>query len=92
MAVEELNPCEIPVTISIGAVDASRHPDKSLNELIKLADKALYAAKENGRNRIYISMDEQRALPIEEAALIITVETAQPPTSTNDTKTVANNS
>jgi len=92
MAVEELNPCEIPVTISIGAVDASQYPDKSLNELIKLADRALYAAKENGRNRIYISVDEQRILSIEEAASIITAETEQPPANTNGTKTVANNS
>ncbi len=90
VAVEELNPCEIPVTISIGAVDASQHPNKSLNELIKLADKALYAAKENGRNRIYISMDEQKTLPIEEAAPIITAEIEPPPI--NSTETVANNS
>ncbi|NOR52003.1 MAG: diguanylate cyclase [Gammaproteobacteria bacterium] len=65
-AVEALNPFEIPVTVSIGAIDASQHPDKSLNELIKLADQALYAAKANGRNRIYISLDDQKTVPIEQ--------------------------
>lgn len=90
LAVEELNPCEIPVTISIGAIDASQHPGKSLNELLKLADKALYAAKENGRNRIYISLDEQRTLPIEEAAPIIFAKIERAPTKSK--KTVANNS
>ncbi len=89
-AVENLNPFEIPVTISIGAIDASQHPDKSLNELIKLADTALHAAKESGRNRIYISMDEQRTLSIEEAAPLIRAKAEQPPL--NATKVVANNS
>lgn len=91
-AVEGLNPCEIYVTISIGAVDASQHPDKDLNELIKLADMALYAAKENGRNRIYIAIDEERALPVEEAAPLISPGTNSPPTSLSVTaKRVANN-
>ena len=91
-AVEGLNPCEIYVTISIGAVDASQHPDKDLNELIKLADMALYAAKENGRNRIYIALDEERALPVEEAAPLISPGTNSPPTSLSVTaKRVANN-
>lgn len=81
--IERLNPCKIPITISIGAVDASQHPNKSLNELIKLADKALYAAKENGRNRVYIAIDEQKTLSIEEAApLLISQKVQQPSAST----------
>lgn len=81
--IERLNPCKIPITISIGAVDASQHPNKSLNELIKLADKALYAAKENGRNRVYITIDEQKTLSIEEAApLLISQKVQQPSAST----------
>ncbi|MDH3353920.1 MAG: diguanylate cyclase [Chromatiales bacterium] len=69
--VEGLNPFKIPITISIGAIDASNHPQKSLNELIKLADLALYGAKENGRNRIYIALDDEHIIPIEEAAPLI---------------------
>ena len=89
--VEGLNPFKIPISISIGAVDASQHPQKSLNELIKLADLALYSAKENGRNRIYIALDEERILPIEEAAPIISEDILLNNRDEKVTKIVANN-
>jgi len=50
--IERLNPVNVPITMSIGIASTIDHPNTNLNELLKLADKALYAAKEGGRNRI----------------------------------------
>jgi len=55
--VEKLTPVGVPVTISIGIASTLDHPDINLNNLLQLADKALYAAKEGGRNRICIHSD-----------------------------------
>jgi len=52
--VERMNPVNTPITISIGVASTLDHPDIDLNNLLQLADKALYAAKESGRNRICI--------------------------------------
>jgi two-component system cell cycle response regulator len=52
--VEKLNPVNVPVTISLGMASTLDHPDIDLNHLLQMADKALYAAKERGRNRICI--------------------------------------
>ena len=40
------------VTVSLGIGTVSHSSDESFEELVKRADNALYAAKENGRNRI----------------------------------------
>ena len=42
---------EIQITVSIGASELSKK-DTSLEDILSRADKALYLAKENGRNRI----------------------------------------
>ncbi len=52
--VERLMPVNIPITISIGVASTLDHPNIDLNALLQLTDKALYAAKEGGRNRICI--------------------------------------
>ena len=52
--IERLNPVNVPITISLGVASTIDHPDINLNNLLKLADKALYAAKDAGRNRICI--------------------------------------
>lgn len=64
--VEQLNPVNIPITVSIGIASTCDHPDIDLNKLLLLADKALYAAKEKGRNCICIhsaTAVEQLVLP-----------------------------
>lgn len=44
---------EVQVTMSFGISEYRKHA-KQLNELIAKADKALYRAKENGRNRVEV--------------------------------------
>ncbi|MCG8079454.1 MAG: GGDEF domain-containing protein, partial [Candidatus Thiodiazotropha taylori] len=53
-AVEALKPGGVEVTVSIGLVAVEDHAEQDLNSLLGLADKALYAAKEAGRNRLFI--------------------------------------
>jgi len=48
---EALHPSGIPITISIGVAELSPKGEK-LSTLIKRADKALYHAKNNGRNQV----------------------------------------
>ena len=46
------NLAPLNLTISLGVASISEAGDKSPNELIRLADDALYLAKNNGRNRV----------------------------------------
>lgn len=54
IAIEQLRPANVEVTFSIGVACSEDHPDADITKLLSLADKALYAAKENGRNRVYV--------------------------------------
>ena len=62
--IEQLRPANVDVTFSIGVACSDEHPDADITKLLSLADKALYAAKENGRNRVYIST-KQGSEPID---------------------------
>ncbi len=42
------------ITVSIGVV-VPEHPDKNIDNILRQADTALYAAKNNGRNRICVA-------------------------------------
>jgi len=55
ISIEQLHPANVNVTFSIGVACSEDHPDADITKLLSLADKALYAAKENGRNRVYIN-------------------------------------
>ncbi|MCK5639691.1 MAG: diguanylate cyclase [Gammaproteobacteria bacterium] len=52
--VELLAPEGIPISTSIGMVCAQEQPGAALDILLELADKALYAAKEKGRNQVCV--------------------------------------
>jgi diguanylate cyclase (GGDEF)-like protein len=60
--VEQLQlPCRFAaghVTVSIGAATAIAGPDNHANQLVAIADAALYRAKHLGRNRISLPMTE----------------------------------
>ena len=47
----------LPITVSLG-VACSRISDLALEKLLDAADRALYAAKHNGRNRVEVSTPE----------------------------------
>jgi diguanylate cyclase (GGDEF)-like protein len=49
------NESAVHVTVSIGAAYAVPQADRSPNELLELADQALYKAKQNGRNQVVLS-------------------------------------
>ncbi len=50
-----------PQTISVGAYEWSSDEELSIDQLISRVDKALYRAKEEGRNKVFISTQEQVA-------------------------------
>jgi len=54
LAVEQLEGIAAPMTVSVGVSTWSGDPDTSLEQLLFNADRALYQAKEAGRNRVMV--------------------------------------
>ncbi len=50
-----------PQTISVGAYGLSSDEELSIDQLFSRVDKALYRAREEGRNKVVISNQEQMA-------------------------------
>ncbi|HEX9803251.1 MAG TPA: diguanylate cyclase [Gammaproteobacteria bacterium] len=64
---EELCPEQVRFTISIGIAGGEDHPGANLNTLLGLADKALYASKSSGRNRVSLTPADGSPAPVAEA-------------------------
>lgn len=68
------------VTISVGVTSSPPGPQRSGSELVELADKALYAAKSAGRNRVARSDEKGEAAvaaPSEASAVVLPVPTSR---------------
>ena len=50
--IENLHPDGVTVTVSIGLASNQQHPHMTLTQLLGHADKLLYAAKAQGRNKV----------------------------------------
>lgn len=55
---QRLQPAGVDITVSIGLASTADHPGQSLTRFLSLADKALYHAKETGRNRVCLYLTE----------------------------------
>jgi two-component system cell cycle response regulator len=51
--IEALRPAGVSITVSIGLASNQLNPGMTLTQLLNHADKALYAAKAQGRNTVY---------------------------------------
>jgi diguanylate cyclase (GGDEF)-like protein len=50
---------KIPVTISLGVATSGKEMRRNEHSLVKAADRALYKAKINGRNRVEVAADDE---------------------------------
>ena len=72
----EMRPAKVSITISIGLASTEDHPEENLTRFLSLTDKALYAAKNAGRNRVYIyTQDGPTSSPWDNDGLITTAST-----------------
>jgi len=60
-----LNDAEINVTVSLGVADCNAGRIETPHDLVVLADRALYAAKQHGRNRVFQAHDLESAQAVD---------------------------
>lgn len=56
--IESLRPTNVDVAVSIGVACTDDYADANVTKLLSHADKALYAAKDRGRNRVCVARTE----------------------------------
>ena len=66
--IEELNPAGIAITTSLGVSALSENPE-SPEDMLEQADKCLYVAKRNGRNRVIRWDDVPNDIEVDESEL-----------------------
>lgn len=57
-AVEVMKPEGVAASVSVGIAGIDDHVASDLNELLGLADRALFAAKDNGRNQVCLTQGD----------------------------------
>lgn len=60
-----LCPDGVPFTISIGIAGTEDHSKVNLNTLLGIADTALFASKDHGRNQCYLTLSDGYPVPVE---------------------------
>lgn len=66
--IEVLKPADVALSVSIGLASMQDHPKSNLNQILALADKALYQSKESGRNRVCIHLpNEIKSSPLNQS-------------------------
>jgi len=65
LAAEALCPDDVHFTISIGIAGTEDHRQANLNALLGIADKALFASKDHGRNCSYLTASDGHPVSVE---------------------------
>ena len=76
---------ELLPTVSVG-VTLGRDPLAKVNDLLSIVDRALYRAKENGRNRVETEVAEDRDMPVGAPSIVPIIGLERPSVGTAPTR------